>query len=140
MIDKTKINIVGLGHPTRWHVSLNQDWGTEKEAIDVKNDLLLALQTHENTCYISEEEFNRPSTDEEIKDLQEAEDYYKSVSNDAKFILERRLNELKKEIELEEKLIQSYLTNNTVMEKPRKQTPYRDIIIKELEGLLKKSW
>lgn len=68
-----KLNVVGLGHPTRWHCSINNDFATKEEAENLKARLENLI---DNTCILSEEELNRKPTEEEIKLAKEAEEYY----------------------------------------------------------------
>ena len=71
-----KINVVGLGHPTRWHCSINNDFATKEEAEKLKEEIELAMRIMENTPIIDIKDIEREPTKEEIKSAKEAEDYY----------------------------------------------------------------
>lgn len=114
-----KIRVVGLGHPIRWHCSLNTDFATEKEATDAKIYLETVIEEYESAPRLPASEINRKSTPDEIAYMQKAVQYYKDHSNDSKFILWRKIKEL------EEIGVKSQLT---------------EMLIKELRELYDKSW
>src|SRR3972149_6487692 len=72
-----KLNVIGLGHPTRWHCSINNDFATKEEAETLKGDIELALRIMENTPIISAEDIDREPTEEEIKSAKRADKYYR---------------------------------------------------------------
>jgi len=70
------LNVIGLGHPTRWHCSINNDFATKEEAEQLKADIELAFRIMDNTPIISAEDIDREPTEEDIKFAKEAEEYY----------------------------------------------------------------
>jgi len=69
-----KLNVLGLGHPTRWHVSINNDFATKEEAENLKTRLENLI---DNTCILPADELNREPTEEETKSAKEADKYYR---------------------------------------------------------------
>jgi len=118
-----------------WYIVFDKGWNSKNDAVDMINELRRALTTHEDTPYLTKEDLEKSSNPEELK---KSTDYYESVSRDMKYVVKRRLAELKKEVEDEERSMMGFITNNPqIITKPKKKTPYKDIIISELEHLLK---
>ena len=94
-----KLNVVGLGHPTRWHVSINDDFTTKEEAEKLKEDIELAFRIMDNTPIISAEDIDREPTEEDIKSAKEADKYYREhepISFDSKTKLFQHLKALER--------------------------------------------
>jgi len=94
-----KLNVIGLGHPTRWHCSINNDFATKEEAETLKGDIELALRIMENTPIISAEDIDREPTEEEIKSAKEADKYYReheTISFNSKTSLFQHLKALER--------------------------------------------
>ena len=73
---KLILNVIGLGHPTKWHVSINNDFVTREEAEQLKEKIETAIDVYNHTPILTEEQANRKPTKEEIQSMKEAEEYY----------------------------------------------------------------
>jgi len=76
-----------------WYIVFDKGWNSKNDAVDMINELRRALTTHEDTPYLTKEDLEKSSNPEELK---KSTDYYESVSRDMKYVVKRRLAELKK--------------------------------------------
>lgn len=81
-------SVAGLGHPPRWHVSIQNDFATRNEAEELATKISDLWRLQDETLILIGDDAkrfleynNRDLSNEEKEKLKEADDFYRKMSN-----------------------------------------------------------